>query len=463
MRPPATRKSGRELTLAQQALWFLQELAPDSSAYNVSGAVNLHFDVDVELMATAVRRTVVAHGVLDCVFRPVGGEVRRLPARTAFELDMHELSLDDDELRRFALDLVRRPFRLARERPVRIALLRRTNGPDILLLAAHHIVMDIVSQLLTFSEILSTYAALRAGRQPAPSTAADFDEFVDRQRKYLESSLADAARKYWQGRLAEVPRNDLPTDLPRPDVYRFAGSAVEFVLPSELMAAVERAASARNTTTFAFLLSAFQLLLHIYSSQTDLLIGYPATLRAGSRFREAIGYFVNTLPFRANIDPDGSFDTLLGNTGDQLLRGLMHRHFPFALMPRLIDAKREPDRAGLIEVMFVLTAEDPANPLAASLAPGTRVEHAGLELSEFYLPQQQGQFDLTLQVQHSRGAARAELKYNTSLFTEQTARSLADDFADLLDAAASGGLPARLRDITDGRDTTPNPVDAEER
>jgi Condensation domain len=461
MQPPALRKTGRELTLAQQALWFLQELAPDSSAYNVSGAVNLHFDVDVELMAAAVRRTIAAHGVLDCVFRPVGGEVRRLPSRTPLQLDVHELALKDEQVEEFALGLVRRPFRLARDRPIRIALLRRPNGPDILLLAAHHIVMDMPSQLITFREILSTYSALRDGTEPVPTTAADFDEFVDRQRTYLESSKADSARKYWQGRLTDVPDNDLPTDLPRPDVYRFAGSAVEFGLSSGLMVDVELAASARNTTTFAFLFTVFQLLLHVYSGQTDFLVGYPATLRAGSRFRESIGYFVNTLPLRARIDPDASFDTLLGSTVDQLWRGLMHRQFPFALMPRLVDAKREPNRAGLIEVMFVLTAEDPNDPLAASLAPGARVEHAGLELSEYYLPQQQGQFDLTLQVQPSGGLARAELKYNTSLFTEQTARSLADDFVDLLDAAAHGGLPAQLREITDGGTTTP--VEAEER
>ena len=443
---------GRELTLAQQALWFLQELAPNSSAYNVSGALNLHFDVDVELMATAVRRTVSAYNVLDCVFRPTGGEVRRFASRTSPELDVHELSLDDEEMRKFALGLAQRPFRLARQRPIRIALLRRTNAPDILLLAAHHIVLDNVSQLLVFGEILSTYAALCAGTEHIAPDAADFDNFVGRQRKYLESSLAEAARKYWQRQLEDVPENGLPTDRPRPAEYRFAGSEVDFELPSGLMADVEKAASAQNTTTFTFLFSTFQLLLHTFSGQTDLVIGYPVTQRAGRRFRESVGYFVNTLPFRAHIDPDASFDMLLKTTSEQLWRGLLHRHYPFALMPRLVDVKREPNRAGLIEVMFALTTEDTANPLAATLTPGSRVEHAGLEISEFYLPQQQGQFDLTLQVQHSANNARAQLKYNTSLFTEQTARCLADDFVDLLDAAAHGDLPARLRDIRDGTD-----------
>lgn len=461
-RPPTwCMDPGRELTLAQQALFFLQELAPNSSAYNVSGAVNLHFDVDVDLMATAVRRTVSAHGVLGCVFRPAGGEVRRFASRIGPELDVHELSLDDEALRTFALGLAQRPFRLARQLPVRIALLRRTDAPDILLLSGHHIVLDNVSQLLVLGEILSAYSALRAGREHVATATADFDDFVGRQRKYLESSLAEAARKYWQGQLEHVPADGLPTDLPRPAVYRFAGSEVDFELPSGLMTDVEKTASARNTTPFAVLLSTFQLLLHTYSGQTDLVIGYPVTLRAGRRFRESIGYFVNTLPFRARVDPDASFDTLLKNTSDQLWRGLMHRDYPFALMPRLVDVKREPDRAGLIEVMFVLTAEDPANPLAATLAPGARVEHAGLELSEFFVPQQQGQFDLTLQVQHNTDTTRARLKYNTSLFTEQTARCLADDFVDLLDAAAHGALPPRLRDIRDGRDTTTNTAKAE--
>ncbi|MFD1044738.1 condensation domain-containing protein [Kibdelosporangium lantanae] len=181
---------------------------------------------------------------------------------------------------------------------------------------------------------------------------------------------------------------------------------------------------------FTYLFSTFQLLLSVHGGQTDFVVGYPVTLRRGRRMRGSIGYFVNTLPFRARVDPDGSFDELLDRTSRKLWRGSMHREYPYAMMPRLLDTPREPNRAGLISTMFVITDGDPGDPFTEVREPGRRTECAGLGISEFYLPQQQGQFDITLQVHAA--SARAQIKYNTSLFTEETARGLADRYNALL-------------------------------
>jgi hypothetical protein len=413
-----------ELTVGQEALWFLQQLAPDSSAYNTSGAVNLHFPVDVDVMAASVRRTVSAHRILNSVFQLVGGEVRRRPSGVEATLEVREL---DDDVRGFALAFTQRPFQLDLELPVRFSLLRRTGHPDILLMAAHHIVVDNISQLLVLREILAEYAALTTGSErTTEDRSTGFDEFVRGQRKYLASRRAEAAAAYWRAELAGFPAGDLPTDLPRPDRYVFAGSEIDFELPPGVTAA----AADRNTTVFTYLFSAFQLLLSIHSGQTDFVVGYPVTLRLNRRTKDSIGYFVNTLPFRARVDPDESFARLLDRTGKKLWRASMHREYPYAMMPRLLDAPREPNRAGLISTMFVITDGDPDDPFTAVREPGRRAEYAGLGISEFYLPQQQGQFDITLQV-HA-GSARAQIKYNTSLFTEETARGLAERYTTLL-------------------------------
>jgi hypothetical protein len=458
MHPPVTRSTsaastGRELSLGQEALWFLQQLAPDNSAYNVSAALSLHFPVDVARMTSAVQATVSMNSMLNCVFRSTSGEIRRFSgvAGTDRVLEVHELAMDDLGVRRFALELAQRPFRLDQQLPIRVALLRRDGGSDILLMVAHHIAADFASQLLLLREVLAGYAAESAGAERVGTdTGADFDEFVRQQRKYLESRRADAARTYWRGELERAgDTGELPTDLPRPDVYTFAGSEVDFTLPADVMADVKRTAAAQNTTAFVYLFSAFQLLLYMFNGQTDHLIGYPVTLRRGRQFRESIGYFVNTLPFHARIDPDDSFDSLLRRTGKKLLSGLMHRDYPFALMPRLVEMRREPNRAGLISTMFVMTSDIPDDPGSAALVPGDRVELAGLSVSEFYLPQQQGQFDMTLQVAHH--AAGAQLKYNTSLFTSETARDLAEDYVDVLRSATGGTLPPRLCEVSGRR------------
>lgn len=429
-----------ELSLGQEALWFLQQLAPDSSAYNVSAALNLYDPVDVVALAAAAERVVTRHRQLNHVFRPTGGKVSRHPGgRVGSVLSVHDLGAADDRaVRAFAEDLARRPFRLDRERPIRIALLRRENRPDVLLVAAHHIVLDNVSQLLVFAEILTEYAH---PTEAEPDTGADFDEFVRRERALLDSPRADAARDYWRRTLSDLPAtDDLPTDRPRPDLYTFAGAEVDFELPPDLVAGVDAAAAARATTVFVFLFSAFQLLLHRFGGQRDFVVGSPVTLRSGRRYRESIGYFVNLLPFRVRVAPGCSFDTLLSRTGDTLWSVLAHREFPYALIPRLVDVPRDPSRAGLVSTMFVMTGSGAGDPLGALVLPGGRAECAGLTVSEFYLPQQQGQFDLTLQVLRHGSAARAHLKYNTSLFTAETVRGLAARYIDLLGSAVRGDL-----------------------
>jgi acyl carrier protein len=444
---------GGELTLGQEALWLIQNLDPQCVAYNVTAGLSLHFPVDAALMESAVRATVLDHTLLGSLFGcDDAGRVRRRPAGTAAAgalTERYEPDLDGDELRAFALGLTRRPFDLDREPPVRTALLRRRNAPDILLISAHHIVADNISQLLLCREILSRYAALREGRPyAARDTGAAFDRFAQRQHAYLASSRADRARRHWQDELRGVSRHtEVPADLPRPDVYRSEGAEVVLDLPPELVAGLAEAVTAHNVTTFAYLLAVLELLLHRATGQTDFLVGYPVTQRRGAELRDAIGYFVNTLPLRARIDPDDGFDALLRTTAAGLWRGLPHRDYPFALLPRLIDLPRDLGRPGPLTVLFAYNELDRDDPIAAALEPGREVEHAGLRTAEYYLPQQQGQFELALQVTRHARTLQATLKYNTSLFTERAALRLAEDYRSLLRSAVTGTLPAALREL----------------
>ncbi|MGV9560165.1 condensation domain-containing protein [Streptomyces sp. NPDC003401] len=451
MQSNSTPAVGGELTLGQEALWLIQNLDPECVAYNVTAALSLHFPVDAELMESAVRAAVLDHALLGSLFGcDDSGRVRRRPAgATAALTERYEPDLDGDELRAFALGLTRRPFDLDREPPIRTALLRRRNAPDILLITAHHIVADNVSQLLLCREILSRYAALREGRAyAARDTGAAFDRFAQQQHAYLASPQADRARRHWQEELRGLSRHTaVPADLPRPDVYRAEGAEVVLDLPPDLVEGLGEAVAAHNVTTFAYLLAVLELLLHRSTGQTDFLVGYPVTQRRGAELRGAIGYFVNTLPLRARIDPDDGFDALLRGTTAGLWRGLLHRDYPFALMPRLVDLPRDPGRPGLITVLFAFNELDTDDPIVAVLEPGREVEHAGLRTAEYHLPQQQGQFELTFQVTRHARTLKATLKYNTSLFTERAALRLAEQYRSLLRSAVTDTLPAALREL----------------
>ena len=449
MQRNSTPAVGGELTLGQEALWLIQNLDPDCAAYNVTAALRLHFPVDVAVLESAVRAAFSGHSLLGSVFGcDDSGRLGRRPAAGASAvLEQYAPDAGEEELRDFALRLTRRPFLLDREPPIRVALLRPGGGPDILLVTAHHIAADNISQLLICQEILTQYAALRAGGEVAArDTGAAFDAFARRQKEYLASPRADRARRHWQRELAGAPQlTALPADLPRPAVYRPEGAEVDLDLPADLVAGLEEAVAARNVTAFAYLLSVFELLLHRISGQREFVIGYPVTQRQGDGLREAIGYFVNTLPLRVRLDPADDFDALLRRTAGGLWRGLMHRDYPFALLPRLVDLPRDPSRPGPVTALFVFNELTGDDSVTAVLEPGRRAEHAGLCIEEYYLPQQQGQFELSLQVTRRARTVQAKLKYNTSLFTERTARRLAEEYLGLLRSTVSDTLPTALR------------------
>ncbi|MCW6007290.1 hypothetical protein K1W54_22500 [Micromonospora sp. CPCC 205371] len=438
-----------ELSIGQQALWFLHELAPDSSAYNVAAAMNLHCTVDVPAMGAAVRRVTAGNSVLNCVFRAVAGEVRRYSGGAETVLEVHDVTVDDAGARDLAQRLAQRSFRLDREPPVRFALMRRTGGPDVLLMAAHHIATDNSSQVLIMRDVLDQYAALVAGiDRDVADTGAGFDPFVRRGREFLGSARGGEAHAYWRDELGRASgRSALPTDRPRPAVYRFEGAEIDVDLPRDAMADLDAAAAAGGVSPFAYLFAGFLLLLFAFCGRADIVIGYPVSVRPDRRYRGAVGHFVNTLPLCGWLDPDDSFGALLKRTREKLWRGGLYRDYPFALMPRLVDADRDASRAGLVSVMFVMGFDDPADPFYEIWEPGRRVEYAGMTVSQFDMPQQLGQFDMTLQVLRHGAASRAKLKYNTSLFAVETVRELAGGYVGLLRSALGGHLPARLSEV----------------
>lgn len=430
-------------------MWFLQQLAPRSAAYNAGSAIVLHFPADVAALSHAVRRLLARHSLLGSVFQLVRGQVWRSAADLeGLELvEVRDVSgLDDNALRRLAQDLAEVPFRLDREIPLRVALLRRTGREDVLVVTVHHIVIDDVAQVSILRDLLAEYA------DPTSTESADdaieFDDYVQRQRDYLASPKAAAAAEYWRAELAgTVIPFDVAADHPRPAVYQHVGGEVGFPLAPELVAAVREAAGALNVTPFAYLMSVFQVALYRHTGQTRFIVGYPVTHRTAHN-RRSIGYYVNTLPLCGEVDPDAGFAATLATTQRKLWRGLMHRDYPSAMMPRLRALQRDPSRPGLISVMFGVNAASRDDAMSAGLLPDQRVGHAGLTVSRFDFPEQQGQFDLSvLVIQHDEAGSYVKFKYNSSLFEARTAERLAAQYVDLLGRAVADSLPDRLREL----------------
>ncbi|MFI9589326.1 condensation domain-containing protein [Nonomuraea sp. NPDC052265] len=433
LRTPGT---GRELSAGQEALWFVQQLYPDCAAYNMGTAVAIHSPLDVEKLAGAAALTVRSNDVLRSVFRLVDGEVRRLPVDPDGDLQagwdiVDATDLDESSLRDRLRELSQRPFRLDHELPIRFCLLRRRHD-HVLLINAHHMVVDDVGLVAVVRQALSHYAG-----EPVDEESETYDDFVARQRDSLTTPRARAAEAYWRAELADLTAPAPFDRWPRPADYRYEGAELALHLPDGLTAAIRSAAAAENVTAFVYLMAAFQVMIHRLTGKTDILIGCPVSQRSARRFAASVGYFVNALPMRSSVGPSDTFEATLRRTGDRFWRGMVHRDYPAALIPRLVGHRPDRRLPGMVTVMFGADMGRPADPLYGMVEPGRRGEFAGLELSHFDFPDQLGQFDLNALVVR-QGGTRVRFKYNTSVFTSEAAGDLADMYYQMLEKAARG-------------------------
>ncbi|MFF7263985.1 amino acid adenylation domain-containing protein [Streptomyces sp. NPDC008159] len=426
-------ESSYPLTQNQKALWFLKQLDPDGFAYNIGGAVEVRVELEPELMALAFRTMVERHPGLRANFvLDDGGPVQRISAAVEPDFGVVDVEhLDWDEIHAMIVREYRRPYDLERDPLVRFRLFRRGPARWVIMKAVHHIVSDAISTFTFIEELLAVYEGLRRGEAPRlPPVSARYLDFLNRQNEFLAGREASRMLDYWRSRLpAEVPTLELPTDRPRPAVQTHNGASEFFVLDEELSARVHALAREHNVTVFMVLLSAYYLLLHAYSGQDDLIVGSPVTGRTDEEFAGVYGYFVNPLPLYVSLAGEPTVAELLDRVRTTVLGGLDHQEYPFVLLVEKLGLQHDPSRSAVFQAMFILLHHKVAT------------EKYGYRLEYIELPEEEGQFDLTLSAYEDESEHRFHcvLKYNTDLFLPETVARLAGHYVNLLTALTTSG------------------------
>ncbi|MFD5466132.1 amino acid adenylation domain-containing protein [Kitasatospora sp. NPDC127059] len=436
-----TDASRYPLTHNQQALWFLRQLHPDGFAYNIGGAVEVRAELDPELVFTAFAFLVARHPGLRAAFTAEEGRpVQRIRSEVVADTGLFDVEGRPwEEIHELIVREYRRPYDLAEDPLVRLRLFRR--GPDrwVLMKAVHHIVSDAISTFTFIEELFEVYQALRRGRTPElPPVAARYLDFLNHQNRFLAGPQAQRMLDYWRGHLpAAMPVLALPTDKPRPAVQTHNGASEFFQLDGELTARVHELARTNGATPFMVLLSAYYLLLHRWSGQPDIVVGSPVTGRTQEEFGSVYGYFVNPLPLHVSLAGEPTVTELIARVRESVLGGLDNQEYPFPLLVEQLGLQHDPSRSAVFQAMFILLTHKVA------------VERFGYHLEYIELPEEEGQFDLTLSAYEDRadGCYHCVLKYNSDLFEPGTVRRLAAHYRNLLDAmtrAAEGEPVGRL-------------------
>lgn len=429
-------------SFGQQAMWMLHAANRESPAYNVASAAEIHAPLDVEALTRVWRTLVSRHDSLRTTFETRGGglvaKVHELAPQNVELIDA--AGQDDATLAAAVRQAYRRPFDLTKGPLARLQVFQRSDQRFVLLLSLHHIVFDAWSLWMLLDEIGQLYAKEsqgEVGTLPAPETT--YGEFVQWQQEMPNTQQGREQWEYWKQQLADnPPPARLPWDRPRPARAEQQGATHRFPLPPDVAAGMRELGKQHGATPFVVLQAVFNALLYRHSGQRDFLIGTTTSGRSHKCFSRLVGYLVNTLPLRCRVTPEMSFAELLEQTRETTLGAMAAQDFPF---PLLVERLNPPRRAGalpLCRIMFglqkpqgfgeALQALDVSED--ANAAPPT-FEWGGLPTTAFPLDQQEGQFDLTLEMYETASTFAGVLKYDTNLLDAESARLVAERYVSL--------------------------------
>ena len=445
--PPIVRvdRSGPIPTsFAQQRLWFLDQLDPGNASYNIPTAVRLGGDLDVPALRRAFNEVVRRHEVLRTTFAAEGGVPRQVIAPgldlavPIVELEGTPESDREAQSRRLIEEEARRPFDLARGPLLRASLIRLAKREHVILVTMHHIASDGWSIGVLIREVAALYDAFRAGEpSPLPEPTIQYADYAAWQRDWLRGDVMKHRVEYWSAQLAGIPTLlEIPTDRPRPPAMSHRGDARTILVPKPVVDELKAIGRKEGATLYMTLLSAFQVLLHRYSGQSDIAVGSPIAGRTLSELEGLIGFFVNTLVLRGDLSGDPSFREFLGRVRKAALGAYAHQDLPFEQIVGVLDRDRDPSRTPLFQVMFVL--QNAPLPISSG---------AGLDLEILDATSGTAKFDLTLFATETGAGLTLLMEYATDLFDAATIDRMLGHLRTLLESIVAapdrsvGSLP----------------------
>jgi hypothetical protein len=422
------RPAAIPLSFAQQRLWFVNKLNPNG-LYNIPTAVGLKGPLNLVALQKSIDEIARRHEILRTTFHETGGipfqAIEASPSIPVRRLDLQHISRGERpaSLFQIARSEIYLPFDLSRGPLLRILLVQLDAEEHALIITTHHIISDGWSMAIFIREMRSLYKSFLLGeRASLPEMKIQYADFAMWQREWLRGEMLEEQLSYWKTQLKPpVPELKLPVDFPRPTNRTYEGALHSAVVSSDILSAIEQFSRDQGCTPFMVMLAAFQLLLHRYSGQEDIIVGADIANRNRTETEELIGFFVNMLVLRTDLSGDPTIKELLRRVRRTSLDAYSHQDVPFERIVTDLQPERSLSRNPLFQVLIVLQN-----------MPSEGVGIEELEVTTLDLPHRLAKFDLTLTLEEADGNLLVSMEYSTELFKAETIVRMVRHYENLL-------------------------------
>ena len=421
------------LTAEQEHLWLLQQVNPTAYYFNHTHAYLLRGELQVAALERAINEMVRRHENFRTSLPEVGGKARAVVApqlQLSIErIDVPEFPEEDrrDRLQASITASTCRPFDILSGPLIRATLYRVNEREHVIQVTLHHLVTDFVSYDLFDYEMFTLYDAFSRGLpSPLPELTVQYGDFAVWLNQWMQSEEAARQTDYWMRKLADLPRLDLVTDMPRPRFRSFDGERISWIVPETLWFQFKQVALSETVTRFTAFLALFAIFLREYSSSDDIPIATPVSSRKHRETQPLIGYFLNTIVYRLNLAGDPTFRELLHHTRAVTLESMANSDLPFEFLVNKLATERDPSRAPLVDSSYAF-----GNDHKPPSAPG------GLILEDFDTYYRSAWLDINFGVNDNTDHAIVALDYLTAIFLPSTGQRMMLHFQRLFAQAVA--------------------------
>ncbi|WP_426333525.1 amino acid adenylation domain-containing protein [Paenibacillus silvae] len=402
-------------SFAQKRLFILNQLEGAELSYNMPEAMLLEGALDRSRFEETFRKLVARHEMLRTGFEMVDGEAsQRVYQDVNFEVEFYHV--EEQEVEETVRGFVR-PFDLAKPPLLRVGLAQLAPERHILMYDMHHIISDGVSMEIFVDEFVRLY-----GGEHLESLRIQYKDYTVWQHSPEQQERLQQQETYWLSRFeGELPVLEMPTDYPRPAVQSYEGQTLEFFLDASKTEALKQLASETDTTLFMVLLAAYNVLLHKYSGQEDVIVGTPIAGRNHEDVQPLIGMFLNTLAIRSYPASEKTFLSYLNEVKETTLHAFEHQNYPFEQLVDKVQVTRDLSRNPLFDTMFTMQNTE-----------NEAFELEGLRMTPYPGLLDTAKFDISLDVGEENGGLDYSFEYATALYKRETIERLAKHYEQLL-------------------------------
>lgn len=425
-----------ELSLGQQSLWTLHQMDPTSAAYHIAFTTEFINAPVLDKLCKAIQFVFDRHSILRVRFKETNGLICQLIPHDEDARQLHiEITdvagLPDDQILKKIRTAYEKPFDLSEDVLVRCNFFDKGQGSSIMLLTLHHLVSDGWSLWILLDEIKTAYTNLVDETSiDLPVTTYSYFDFISWQKKIMAGEPGQRMLEFWKAKLGgPLPVISLPTDHPRNE--KNFGKTFRFEIENTITDRLRKFAQAESLTLYMTTLGLFKILLFRYCGSEDIIVGSPVSGRSRTEFAEVIGDFINLVAIRTTPSRSITIKKYLLEVKKAVLEALTNQDLPFPYLVHELNPLREAGRTPVFQTLFSLQKPQKFHEVI-SLLEGNEVDWGKLRLRPFTMPQQEGQFDITLElIEHNNGISGV-FKYNDHLFEQRTIVRMYEHYINLM-------------------------------